>query len=307
MMAATRNASITSIVANPRFMCRDSRLTAGAMAMDANQLMRTVKMTEPPSSMTKRRNKASAISAMTTRPTRQMFPEPASPAGASAPRPRAGQARRPHQRWSGLQHRTQEPRLRDVPTVGDRRPGRTRTKTPRVAAHVCRWLPRLRFIRVDPSPALLPDWLNAETLLQSLGPYAFWGAVLIIFAECGLLIGFFLPGDSLIFVVGLLIAQGTIDMNIWVASLIMVIAAVTGNLVGTGSAPRPDLPVRPAGLPGSSARSTSPRRTSSSSSTDPEPSSWPGSFPSSVPLSPPSPGWPRWTTASTSSTAPSAA
>ena len=82
------------------------------------------------------------------------------------------------------------------------------------------------------APALLPDWLNAETLLQSLGPYAFWGAVLIIFAECGLLIGFFLPGDSLIFVVGLLIAQGTIDMNIWVASLIMVIAAVTGNLVG---------------------------------------------------------------------------
>ncbi len=41
-------------------------------------------------------------------------------------------------------------------------------------------------------PALLPDWLNAEYILAALGPYAFWGAVLIIFAECGLLIGFFL-------------------------------------------------------------------------------------------------------------------
>ncbi|MFN8125962.1 MAG: VTT domain-containing protein [Candidatus Nanopelagicales bacterium] len=82
------------------------------------------------------------------------------------------------------------------------------------------------------APALLPDWLNAETLLTNLGPYAFWGAVLIIFAECGLLIGFFLPGDSLIFVVGLLIAQGSITMNIWVATLIMIVAAVAGNLVG---------------------------------------------------------------------------
>ncbi len=82
------------------------------------------------------------------------------------------------------------------------------------------------------APALLPDWLNAETLLANLGPYAFWGAVFIIFAECGLLIGFFLPGDSLIFVVGLLIAQGSIDMNIWLGALIMSAAAILGNMTG---------------------------------------------------------------------------
>lgn len=81
-------------------------------------------------------------------------------------------------------------------------------------------------------PALLPDWLSPETLLAQLGPYAFWGAVFIIFAECGLLIGFFLPGDSLIFVVGLLIAQGSIDMNIWVAAAIMSAAAILGNMCG---------------------------------------------------------------------------
>lgn len=82
------------------------------------------------------------------------------------------------------------------------------------------------------APALLPDWLNAEYILQALGPYAFWGAVLIIFAECGLLIGFFLPGDSLLFVVGLLIAQGSIPVNIWVAVVILTAAAILGNMTG---------------------------------------------------------------------------
>lgn len=81
-------------------------------------------------------------------------------------------------------------------------------------------------------PALLPDWLNAEYILAALGPYAFWGAVLIIFAECGLLIGFFLPGDSLLFVVGLLIAQGSIPVNIWLAVVILTAAAILGNVTG---------------------------------------------------------------------------
>jgi membrane-associated protein len=80
--------------------------------------------------------------------------------------------------------------------------------------------------------ALLPEWMNPETLLQSLGPWAFWGAVAIIFAECGLLIGFFLPGDSLLFVVGLFVAQGFIDLPIWLACLILSVAAVAGNIVG---------------------------------------------------------------------------
>lgn len=84
--------------------------------------------------------------------------------------------------------------------------------------------------------ALLPDWLNPENLLQSLveglGPWAFWAVVFIIFAECGLLIGFFLPGDSLLFITGLFIAQGFIDINIWLAAAILAVAAVLGNVVG---------------------------------------------------------------------------
>ncbi len=80
--------------------------------------------------------------------------------------------------------------------------------------------------------ALGPDWLNPETMLTSLGDIAFWVVLAIIFAECGLLIGFFLPGDSLLFVTGLFIAQGFISINIWLASGLLVVAAFLGNAVG---------------------------------------------------------------------------
>ncbi|TAK70242.1 MAG: DedA family protein [Actinomycetota bacterium] len=82
--------------------------------------------------------------------------------------------------------------------------------------------------------ALLPDWLDPIEIVSRYGSAAFWIAVLIILAECGIFIGFFLPGDSLLFVVGLLIAQGAIDINIWVAAAILSAAAVAGNLVGYG-------------------------------------------------------------------------
>ena len=95
--------------------------------------------------------------------------------------------------------------------------------------------------------SLLPEWLNPETLLESLGDWAFWGAVAIIFAECGLLIGFFLPGDSLLFVVGMFIAQGFISVNIWVAAAILAVTAFLGNVVGywIGAAVGPTLFSRP--------------------------------------------------------------
>ena len=56
------------------------------------------------------------------------------------------------------------------------------------------------------------SFLRPETILAEAGGIAIWVAAAIIFAECGLLIGFFLPGDSLLFVVGLLIGNGTIDV-----------------------------------------------------------------------------------------------
>lgn len=80
-------------------------------------------------------------------------------------------------------------------------------------------------------PALGPAWLDPQNLEQ-FGTAAFWIALAIVFAECGLLIGFFLPGDSLLFMVGLFIASGVIDLPIALACVLLTSAAVIGNLTG---------------------------------------------------------------------------
>src|SRR5664279_5624207 len=80
--------------------------------------------------------------------------------------------------------------------------------------------------------ALGPGWLHPDTLLTSYGNQGFWLAALVIFAECGLLVGFFLPGDSLLFTVGLLIGRGDIHHPLWLACLVMTVAAFVGNVVG---------------------------------------------------------------------------
>ncbi len=78
------------------------------------------------------------------------------------------------------------------------------------------------------------DWLDPESLLDRFGDYALWGAAAIVFAECGLLIGFFLPGDSLLFTVGLLISQDKISYPLWWCCVVLVVAAVLGNAAGYG-------------------------------------------------------------------------
>lgn len=78
----------------------------------------------------------------------------------------------------------------------------------------------------------LADWLDPIKLISRFGDLALAGVVFIIFAECGLLIGFFLPGDSLLFVTGMLIASGEIHHPIWLALILLAAAAVLGNLVG---------------------------------------------------------------------------
>ncbi|MET8830077.1 VTT domain-containing protein [Streptomyces sp. NPDC004610] len=77
--------------------------------------------------------------------------------------------------------------------------------------------------------ALGPSWLDPNTLLDNFG---IWGLLLIVFAESGLLIGFFLPGDSLLFTAGLLITSGQLDFPLWGAVVLIVIAAIVGDQVG---------------------------------------------------------------------------
>jgi membrane-associated protein len=66
---------------------------------------------------------------------------------------------------------------------------------------------------------------------QLIGTFGLIGLMVVIFAECGLLLGFFLPGDSLLFTAGLLSSGGLIAPLGWLLVLLPV-AAVAGNLVG---------------------------------------------------------------------------
>jgi membrane-associated protein len=80
---------------------------------------------------------------------------------------------------------------------------------------------------------MLPG-LDLQSFAITAGP---WAAILLVsvlvFAESGLFIGFFLPGDSILFTVGFLIEEGThFHFNIVVAVLIFFIAAVLGDSVG---------------------------------------------------------------------------
>ena len=80
--------------------------------------------------------------------------------------------------------------------------------------------------------ALGPEWLDPQYIIESLGPWALVGVALILFAECGLLIGFFLPGDSLLFITGLAVVTGLIETPLWLACVVLSVAAFLGNACG---------------------------------------------------------------------------
>jgi len=75
----------------------------------------------------------------------------------------------------------------------------------------------------------LLGWLSPDHLLGSFG---LLGLLAVIFAECGLLVGFFLPGDTLLFTAGVLVRKGSFDHPLWYVIALEFLAAVAGNLVG---------------------------------------------------------------------------
>ncbi len=80
---------------------------------------------------------------------------------------------------------------------------------------------------------LLGGLLDPQTIIDHFGAYALWGAALVVFVECWLFP--FLPGDSLLFLVGLLISQQeTITVPLWFACLVLTVSAVLSNVVGYG-------------------------------------------------------------------------
>ncbi len=78
----------------------------------------------------------------------------------------------------------------------------------------------------------LLDWLDPETLIQSFGAFAVLGVCAVVVAETGLLVGFFLPGDSLLFTTGLLTATGVIQAPIAAVALAIGVAAFVGDQIG---------------------------------------------------------------------------
>jgi membrane-associated protein len=75
------------------------------------------------------------------------------------------------------------------------------------------------------STFLDPQWL--------ISTFGLAGILVLVFAESGLLIGFFLPGDSLLFTTGLLIAGGRyLHQPLWLMCLLISIAAVLGDQLG---------------------------------------------------------------------------
>ena len=81
-----------------------------------------------------------------------------------------------------------------------------------------------------PVPLLGPDFLDAEYLISSFGAYALIGVVLVVFIETGLLFPF-LPGDSLLFTAGMLVARDEITVPIWALCLALFLAAFLGDQV----------------------------------------------------------------------------
>ncbi|MCU6480966.1 hypothetical protein G6N77_04420 [Arthrobacter silviterrae] len=80
----------------------------------------------------------------------------------------------------------------------------------------------------------LPPWLDPIHILDNPA-LGFWVVVIacsIIFAETGLLVGFFLPGDSLLFTAGLLTSTGKLPVNIGVLLILLIVCAFIGNQVG---------------------------------------------------------------------------
>lgn len=68
---------------------------------------------------------------------------------------------------------------------------------------------------------------DIENIIKTAGYTGLFG---IVFAESGLLFGFFLPGDSLLFTAGILASQGY--LNIYTLCLVLFVAAVLGDNVG---------------------------------------------------------------------------
>lgn len=81
-------------------------------------------------------------------------------------------------------------------------------------------------------PSALIPWLDPQNLIEGFGAFALLGICFIVFAETGLLVGFLLPGDTLLVISGILTFSDVIDIDIWWVCLAISLAAFLGGEVG---------------------------------------------------------------------------
>jgi membrane-associated protein len=84
---------------------------------------------------------------------------------------------------------------------------------------------------LHPAMGLIPG-LNLEHLLSNAGGWALLIVCAFVFAETGLLVGFVLPGDTLLIITGILAGTGSIPIPVWLACLAIAVAAWLGGEVG---------------------------------------------------------------------------
>ena len=77
----------------------------------------------------------------------------------------------------------------------------------------------------------LKQLVNPESIIHYGGIYLL---LFVVFAETGLFVGFFLPGDSLLFTAGLLCSTHILDLHPSLLIILIIAAAVAGNMVGYG-------------------------------------------------------------------------
>ena len=73
------------------------------------------------------------------------------------------------------------------------------------------------------------EFLDADWLIRWFGPFILLGVASVVFVETGFIVLSFLPGDSLLFTVGLLTATGVVDFPIWVTAAVIFVAAFAGD------------------------------------------------------------------------------
>ena len=79
-----------------------------------------------------------------------------------------------------------------------------------------------------PLHALGPEWIQPDYLIEAFGAYALIGICIVIFVETGLLFPL-LPGDSLLFTAGALVAQQRLDFPLWLLCVLLFSAAFLGD------------------------------------------------------------------------------